>query len=50
MDVSEFAYSLSYAVVSVLPYVVVYRVVDIIFCSVQRALFEGQLSFRGSKV
>lgn len=50
MSVSEFAYSLSYAVVSVLPYVVVYRLVDIVFCSLQRAVFDGKLSFRGSKV
>lgn len=50
MSVSEFAYSLSYAVVSVLPYVVVYRLVDIIFCSIQRAVFDGKLSFRGHKI
>lgn len=50
MSVSEFAGSLSYAVVSVLPYVVVYRLVDIVFVSVQKALFEGKLSFRGHKI
>lgn len=50
MSVSEFAYNLSYAVVSVLPYVVIYRVVDIIFCSVQRAIFDGKLSLRGHKI
>lgn len=50
MSVSEFAGSLSYAVISVLPYVVVYRLVDIIFCSVQRAIFDGKLSFRGHKI
>lgn len=50
MSVSEFAYSLSYAVISVLPYVVVYRLVDIIFCSIQRAVFDGKLSFRGHNI
>lgn len=50
MSVSEFAYNLSYAVVSVLPYVVVYRLVDIVFCTVQRAIFDGKLSIRGHKL
>ncbi len=50
MDVSSFATALCSAVIAVLPYVVVYRIVDIVFCTVSRAVFEGKLSFRGSKV
>ena len=50
MGVYDFAGALCSAVVSVLPYVVVYRLVDIVFMSLQRGIFEGKLSFRGSKV
>lgn len=50
MGVYDFAGSLCSAVVSVLPYVVIYRLVDILFMSLQRGIFEGKLSFRGSKV
>lgn len=50
MGVYDFAGLLCSAVVAVLPYVVVYRLVDIVFISVQKAIFEGKLSFRGTKI
>lgn len=48
MSVTSFAGFLCYAVVQVLPYIVVVRLVDIVLCSVQSALFSGKLVFRGS--
>lgn len=50
MGVYDFAGFLCSAVVAVLPYVVVYRLVDIVLVSIQNAIFNGKLGFRGSKV
>lgn len=49
MGVYEFAGLLCTGIVAVLPYVVVFRLIDIIFHSVQSALFSGRLVFRGGK-
>lgn len=48
MSVSSFAGFLCYAIVQVLPYVVVVRLVDIVLYSVQSGIFSGKLRFRGS--
>lgn len=50
MGINEFTVMLCSAVVQVLPYVVVYRLVDICFVSLQRGVFEGKFSFRGTKI
>lgn len=50
MGVYDFAGALCSAVVAVLPYVVVYRLVDMVLVTIQNAVFNGQLGFRGSKI
>lgn len=50
MGVYEFAGLLCSSVIKVLPYVVVYRLVDIVFHTISRAIFEGKLEFRGSNL
>lgn len=49
MGVYDFAGLLCSSVIAVLPYVVVFRLVDILLVSASKALFEGKLMFRGSK-
>lgn len=49
MGVYDFAGLLCSGIISVLPYVVVFRLIDIIFNSVQSALFDGRLIFKGGR-
>lgn len=48
MSVSSFAGFLCYAIIQVLPYVVVVRILDIVLYSLQSGMFKGKLVFRGS--
>lgn len=50
LGVYDFAGFLCTAVVDVLPYIVVVRLVDIVLVSLTEGLFNGKLTFRGTKL